>query len=93
MVIGIVRIGLHLFDCQSLKEKRSIMKSLTQRLRNKFNAAIAAIDQQDLWQTSTIGAAVIGDSTGHANSQLQSIVTFIERQPMVLITNIETETL
>lgn len=93
MVVGIVRIGLHICDCQSLKEKRSVMKSLTQRLRNKFNAAIAEIDNQDLWQTGSIGAAVIGGSTAHANSQLQSIVAFVEKQPMVLITTIETETL
>ena len=70
-----------------------MMKSLTQRLRNKFNAAIAEIDHQDLWQTSTIGVAVIGGSTAHASSQLQSILAFIERQPMVLITTIETEAL
>ncbi|NMB47188.1 MAG: DUF503 domain-containing protein [Firmicutes bacterium] len=93
MVVGIVRLGLHISDCQSLKEKRSIIKSLTQRLRNKFNAAIAEIADQDLWQKSTIGAAVIGNSTAHASSQLQSIIDFIEKQPMVLIITIETEIL
>ena len=93
MVIGVATIELYLSDCQSLKDKRSITKSLIQRLRNKFNAAIAEVDDYKYWQKSTIGIAVIGGSTAHADSQLQSIVAFIEQQPMVLITNIETETL
>ncbi len=93
MVVGIVRIGLHISECQSLKEKRRVVKSLTQRLRNRFNACVAEIANQDLWQSSTIGAAVIGSSTAHANSQLQSIVDFVKREPTVLITTIETEIL
>ncbi|NLJ85614.1 MAG: DUF503 domain-containing protein [Firmicutes bacterium] len=93
MVIGIAKITLHIFDCQSLKEKRRVVNSLLHRLRNRFNAAIAEIDDQDLWQKSTIGAAVIGGSTAHASSQLQSIVDFVESQPLANITAIETEIL
>lgn len=93
MVIGVVRIELYLSGCQSLKDKRSITRSLIQRLRNKFNAAIAEVDGHEFWQKGTLGVAVIGGSTAHADSQLQSIVTFIEQQPMVLITDIKTETL
>ncbi len=93
MVIGVVRIELYLSECQSLKDKRSITRSLIQRMRNKFNAAIAEVDNHEFWQKSTLGVAVIGGSTAHADSQLQSIVVFIEQQPMVVITNIETETL
>ncbi len=93
MIVGIVRIRLHISDCQSLKDKRSAVSSLIRRLRNKFNAAIAEIDDQDLWQESTIGAAVIGGSTAHASSQLQSIIDFVEGQPVTMVTAIETEIL
>ena len=93
MVVGIVRMELHITDCQSLKDKRSIMSSLIRRLRNKFNAAIAEVDHQDLWQKGTIGAVVIGGSTAHAHSQLQSIMTFVEGQPVVMVTAVETEIL
>jgi uncharacterized protein YlxP (DUF503 family) len=93
MVVGVTRIGLHIADCRSLKEKRSITKSLITKLRNKFNAAIAEIDDQDLWQKCTIAAAVIGTSTSHADSQLQAIIACINREASVLITTIETEIL
>ncbi|NMB24468.1 MAG: DUF503 domain-containing protein [Firmicutes bacterium] len=93
MVVGIVRMELHITDCQSLKDKRSIMSSLIRRLRNKFNAAIAEVDHQDLWQKGTIGAVVIGGSTAHAHSQLQSIMAFVEGQPVVMVTAVETEIL
>ncbi|NLY51651.1 MAG: DUF503 domain-containing protein [Firmicutes bacterium] len=93
MVVGIARIGLHIANCRSLKEKRSITKSLITRLRNKFNAAIAEIDDQDLWQKCTIAAAVIGTSTSHADSQLQAIIACIDREAEVLVTSIETEIL
>jgi|LFRM01.1.fsa_nt_gb uncharacterized protein YlxP (DUF503 family) len=93
MVVGIARIGLHVADCRSLKEKRSITKSLITRLRNRFNAAIAEVDDQDLWQKCTIAAAVIGTSTSHADSQLQAIVACINREAAVSVTTIETEIL
>ncbi|HHV94092.1 MAG TPA: DUF503 domain-containing protein [Firmicutes bacterium] len=93
MVVGVARIGLHIADCRSLKEKRSITKSLIVRLRNKFNAAIAEIDDQDLWQKCTIAAAVIGTSTSHADSQLQSIIACISREAAVSVTSVETEIL
>lgn len=93
MVIGILQMELHIYDCQSLKDKRSIINSLIRRLRNKFNAAIAEVDHQDLWQKGTIGAVVIGGSTAHAHSQLQSILDFVEGQPVVMVTAVETELL
>ena len=93
MIIGVLNLELGIYHAQSLKDKRSIMKSLIRRLQNKFNAAIAEVDHHDFWKKSTLGAAVIGGSTAHADSQLQSIVVFIEQQPMVLVTNIETEIL
>ncbi len=62
-------------------------------MRNKFNAAIAEIDDQDLWQKCTIAAAVIGTSTYHADSQLQAIIACIDREAEVLVTSIETEIL
>ncbi|NLK07400.1 MAG: DUF503 domain-containing protein [Firmicutes bacterium] len=93
MIVGIATLELRIFGCQSLKEKRSVINSLIRRLQNKFNAAVAETDDNDLWQKGTIGIAIIGGSTAHAHSQLQSIVSFIESQPTVMITSVETELL
>lgn len=91
MVIGTAQISIYLGEAHSLKEKRTIVQSLVKRLQNKFNAAIAEVADQELWQKATIGAAVIGGSVSHADSQLQAIVNFVESDPRVRIGEVETE--
>lgn len=93
MIIGTAQISVFLGEVHSLKEKRSIVQSLIKRLQNKFNAAIAEVADQELWQKATIGVAVIGGSASHADSQLQAIINFIEFDPRVKTGKVETELL
>ncbi|MDW7674142.1 MAG: DUF503 domain-containing protein [Bacillota bacterium] len=93
MIIGTLSITLFLPECHSLKEKRSILKSLVVKTRNKFNAAIAEVDHQDKWQKATVGIAVVSTSTSHVYNQLQSIVDFIELEPRIVLGEIVTEIL
>jgi uncharacterized protein YlxP (DUF503 family) len=71
--VGVLTLELRLYDAQSLKDKRHTVKSLKDRLRNKFNVAVSEIDYQDLWQRSLISAVTVSSDHGHAEQVLQSV--------------------
>ena len=73
--IGVVVFELRIEHAQSLKDKRQVVKSLKDRLRSRFNVAVAEIDYQDLWQRSVIAAATISSSRKVAEETLQRVET------------------
>lgn len=86
MVILAVTVELDLPGVLSLKEKRSIVKSLVARLHREFNVAAAEVALHDAWQSAAIGLALISTSAGHAESMLARILRWIEvTRPDVLI--------
>ncbi|NLY10538.1 MAG: DUF503 domain-containing protein [Firmicutes bacterium] len=91
MTVGTGLLTLYFHGVQSLKEKRSILKSVLMRARNKFNAAIAEIDDHDLWQKATVGIAVIANSSVQAEKELRNIIRFIESDPRLEVTFIDIE--
>lgn len=77
-VVGLCTIEFYLPGVASLKEKRSILKSLLQRVRNTFNVASAEIDHQDSWQSAKVSVATVTNSTSHANQVLSKVLNWIE---------------
>ena len=77
MNVGICRIKLRLPENLSLKGKRQVLKSITTRVRNRFNVSIAEVDDQDLWQLATLGICCISNNNRHANEVLSKVVDFI----------------
>jgi uncharacterized protein YlxP (DUF503 family) len=71
--IGVLTLELRLEDSHSLKDKRHVVKSLQDRLRSKFNVAVAEIDHQDLWQRSAISAVTVSSDHVHAEKVLRSV--------------------
>jgi uncharacterized protein YlxP (DUF503 family) len=72
-VVGVLTLELSLPDSHSLKDKRHTVKSLKDRLRSRFNVAVAEIDFQDLWQRSLISAVTVSADRNHAEQVLQSV--------------------
>ena len=71
--IGVITLELRIDHAQSLKDKRQVIKSLKDRLRSKFNVAVAEIDHQDLWRRSVLAAATISSDRGSAEGTLQRV--------------------
>lgn len=93
-IIGVSTIELHLPGVHSLKEKRSIIKSMTVRLHNTFNVSAAEVDYQDKWQSAVIAIAVVGNSTIYVGQVIHNAINWIEsRYPDVQITRQDTEIL
>jgi uncharacterized protein YlxP (DUF503 family) len=93
LVIGTARVIVYLPETRSLKDKRSILQSLIKKMRNKFNAAIAEVAEQDKWQKGIIGIAVVSGKSVHAESQLQAIIDFMEADTRVCVGEVEIELL
>ncbi|MDE3161365.1 MAG: DUF503 domain-containing protein [Acidobacteriota bacterium] len=71
--VGVLTLELRLEHSHSLKDKRHVVESLKQRLRHKFNVAVAEIDGQDLWQRATIAAVTVSPSHDFAEKVLRSV--------------------
>ena len=78
MTVGIVRIQFRLHGNQSLKEKRRVVKSLVEKSRHRFNAAVAEVEDQDVHQRATLGAAVVGNDGRVLNAVLDHLVAYMD---------------
>lgn len=78
MHVGICTIELHLPGNNSLKGKRSIVKSIVARVTHEYNVSIAEVDAQDAWQRAVLGVACVSSSEGYAHGLLEQVVHWIE---------------
>jgi hypothetical protein len=77
MTVGACRVTLRLPENESLKGKRQLVKSITSRVRNKYNVAIAEIDDNESWQIVSLGISCVSNSVRHADEMLSNVVKFI----------------
>ncbi|HEY3058148.1 MAG TPA: DUF503 domain-containing protein [Chloroflexota bacterium] len=80
MHVGVARVALHLAENSSLKGKRMVVKSIAQRVRNRFNVAVAEVDTQDAWHIATLGIVCVSDDPRHTNEVLSKVLEFIESE-------------
>ena len=78
MVVGVLELVLYLHENHSLKGKRSVVRSVTRRVRDKFNVTIAECDDHDNWQRITLGIAQVGNDRDHVDRCLREVSTFID---------------
>lgn len=71
--IGLLTLDLHLPGARSLKDKRQILRSLEQRVRGRFNVAIAEVEHQDLWQRARLAVVSVNSDQGHLESTLAAV--------------------
>ncbi len=78
MVVGILKVDLHIPGNNSLKGKRRVLRSLKDRMKGRFNVSVAEVGEEDLWQRATLGIAVVSNDRSHANQVLSKVVDLIE---------------
>lgn len=91
MIIGTLKITIHVPWVRSLKEKRSLVKGLSAKVGNKFNVSIAEVAGQDAHQSIVVGLACITTDTHQANSILDKVLNFIESNTEGEIISVERE--
>ena len=78
MTVGLATFELHVNGCQSLKDKRRVVKSLKDRLHQRFNVSVAECDDHDSWQRVTLGVVQVGNERDHVDRSLREVSAFIE---------------
>jgi uncharacterized protein YlxP (DUF503 family) len=89
MVIGVGTWDLSLPECRSLKEKRRVVKSLKERLQQKFRASVAETRYQDEWNRGQLTAAVVTTDGRQADSILDKMDAFVERDGRAIIVRLD----
>lgn len=93
MIVGAAVVELHVHGSQSLKQKRGVVRSVTQRLRNRFNIAVAEIGGQDTWQRAVLGITATGIDRTRVRGVLTRVLVFIEELHLAEVTNSDIELL
>jgi len=93
MVIGVCRVTLGLPGIDSLKGKRSIVRRVLDRTRNKFNVAAAEVDAMDSHRQAVLGFVVISNDGRHANTMIDEIASFVAGASEAIVLDRSTELL
>jgi len=93
MKILVMKVTLRASWSHSLKEKRMVVKSIIQKLKNKFNISVAEVAEQDIHQTIVVGIAGICGTSSQLDSTMEHIITFIEDNTDAEIINIQNESI
>ena len=84
MTVGLARVTLFVAGSHSLKEKRSVVRRLKDLVTQKFNASIAEVGENDVWQRAVVGLALVGNERRFVESQLDEVLAFVRSKAEVL---------
>lgn len=79
MPVGLLTLEIHLPYSHSLKERRAVLRKLRDRLRSRFNVAVAELDHRDVWQVATLGVVSISDSQQLLDAVFRDVLQESER--------------
>jgi len=92
MIAGVMTAQIHMQGITSLKQKRSIVKSLIGRLKSRFNISIAEVDHQDCKGSAVVGISVVSNDSRFINQQFDKIIDFMQADGRFYLGQIERET-
>ena len=77
MVVGTLRLSLLIRGSRSLKDKRRVLRSFKDRVRNRYNVSIAVVEYNDRHQLLTLGVSCVSNDSRHANEILSHVVDYV----------------
>jgi len=92
MIVGVLKARLVLHGVTSLKQKRSIIKSLIGRLKSRFNTSVAEVDSQDVKTAAVIAVVAVANDTRFIDQQFDKIISFMRRDGRFYLGTVERET-
>jgi len=93
MIVGAAVVELHVHGSQSLKQKRGVVRSIVQRLRNRFNVSVAEIGGQGTWQVAVLGIVSTGNDRKYVRGQLERALAYVEELHLAEVTGGDLELL
>lgn len=92
MIVCSCEIEILIYESNSLKEKRHVIKSIIERIKSKFNASVAEVGYNELWNRSIIGIAVVSNNRNLCDASISKIISFVDNDERVEILNCYKET-
>jgi len=92
MIVGVMKTVLHLQGIRSLKEKRSIVKSVIGRLKSRFNASLAEVGHLDSKNSAVIAMTTVSNETSLIDQQFDAIISFMQKDGRFYLGEVERET-
>ena len=80
MVVGVCTVELMVFDSDSLKDKRRVVRSAIQRMRRRFNVSAAEVDSLDAWNVATLAVVCVSNDAAHAQAVLNKVVDWLSQE-------------
>ena len=91
MHVGVIVVHIFIPDASSLKAKRMVLRRIKDRIRFNFNVSIAEVDSQDKWQRAALAASCVSNEKKHADSMLNKVRDFFERDKNITVTDYKME--
>jgi uncharacterized protein len=85
MIIGLLTIDIQIPASGSLKDKRQVVRSLVQRIRQGYNVSVAEVDHLNSWQLATLAVTCVSNDTAVVQKVMQNVVDFVENQRLDLV--------
>ncbi len=82
MIVGSLRVRLFVRESRSLKDKRQVVKSIKDRLRNGFNVSVAEVEAQEHRQLAVLGVAMVGNEAAYVRGALEQVVAALRAHPV-----------
>ena len=92
MIVGVLTAHLHMQGITSLKQKRSIVKSVIGRLKSRFNVSVAEVDRHENKVYAVIGMSMVSNETRYINQKFDKIIEFMQRDGRFYLGQVERET-
>lgn len=89
MVLIGMELTIMIYDAYSLKDKRSVVKSILHKLKNQYNVSVAEIDEMDTWNKAVLGIGIVGNNRVLCEKILQKVIQFIENNYEAEVTEID----
>lgn len=89
MIVGVLIVELYTDTTHSLKEKRHIISSIKEKLKNKYNISIIESDYQNLWQKIQLGISMVANSKPIIETSFTRIEDFITLNYPVRIVSVD----
>ena len=91
MVVGCLQVEVHLPLSRSLKDKRSVLKSVRDQLRHRFNVAVAEVNSNETWQRATLGISSVGQDRAYVEGLLRELTEWLRTTRLVELIQVEEE--
>lgn len=91
MTIGLLHASMSIPEAHSLKEKRMVLRSLKDRIRNEINISVAETGKQDLWQAAEIAFVTVAAEKNVVERRLSDVANWLQSTPRIVLLDYVTQ--